>query len=570
MSKKDLLQEIKERVDIVDLIGEYITLKKAGQNYKGLCPFHSEKTPSFTVNPSKQIFYCFGCHRGGDQITFIMDYENLSFKEAVTLLCERAGINPEVFHGRSSNYKGIYYEINKEATRFYNNQLLNSKKALDYFKTRGLSDETIEGYELGYSSPEKDLLFRHLLKQGFKEEDIYKTGLVNFGNGKPFDFFRDRIMFPIFDSNSKCIAFGGRRLSEIKTIPKYINSPETAVFKKGESVFGINKAKNAITQKGYSVVVEGYMDVLMCHQFGFTNVVAPLGTALTEGHLKKLKKYSEKLLLVFDGDNAGIEAVKRALAIAFSQAMNTKIALLPNAEDPDSILRKRGGVALAECLSKAITPVAFYFRLYGKNNLDCVRRLLHLVQSTQDRLLREDTLREISERSGINELILRQELDTIEKTKNRKKPMSRETTKLSVQEVDRTEEFFVKTLLSCPTTIRDKFRDVDLGCFQDKNVRTLLQRLFNAPPYENRQLIEWLLENCQADEKAMLLRIAVETEEETYSVNAAEDCLKRIMLKAIDRRMKEATANGSVDLINRLLLEKRRLSAETFDQERSG
>ncbi len=563
MKKEDILHEIKERVDIVDLISEYVTLKRAGQNFKGLCPFHQEKTPSFTVNPSKQIFYCFGCHKGGDQIAFLMAHESLTFNEALSKLCERAGIVPDSLRS-GFNYKDVLYKINKEAASFYNSQLFQNKRALDYFKSRSIGEEVIKLNELGYSLFQRDSLLKHLTNQGYEQKDILKSGLVHQGNGAPFDFFRDRIMFPIIDANGKYLAFGGRRLSEQKGVPKYINSAESPVFKKGDTLFGIHRAKGAISQKGYSMIVEGYMDVLMCHQYGFLNVTAPLGTAITEGHLKRLKKYSNNLLVVFDGDSAGISAARRTVEIAFAQSMNVKIALLPPSEDPDSFLRKHGADAFSVVLSKSLSPVAFYFRLYGKNVVDCVRKILSLLSLSADKLQREAVFSELTERSGMNELSLRQELDSILKSKDFRPNTKDKPPKIIKKETNRTEELFLKILLSSPCNLRSKLKDADLQCFEDPAVKRLLERLICVSPDINGQdLLDLLMSSSATEERDLLLRIMVEDPVEDYkSLEAAEDCLRSIVLKSIEKGMKEATQSGNIELINRLLLQKRQLSAQ--------
>ncbi len=569
MGYEEIIEEIKSKVDIVDLISNYVDLKRAGQNLKGLCPFHQERTPSFTVNPSKQIFYCFGCHKGGDHISFIMAYENVSFNEALMSLCEMAGIRPDASFGPYGS-RDIFFKINKEAVRFYHNQLLNNQRAMGYLRSRAITDETIENYELGYSPAERDSLLRHLIGQGFKQEDIVKVGLANIRNGQPLDFFRDRIMFPIVDLNAKVLSFGGRALSEQTGTPKYINTAESPVFKKREALFGLHKAKHAISQKGYSAVVEGYMDVLMCHQHGFFNVVAPLGTAITEAHLRRLKKYSNNILVVFDGDKPGITAAKRALELALSQSMNVKISLLPNAEDPDSILKKQGAGALAEVFSRALSLVSFCFKLYGKDPVDFVRKTLSVLLLSEDRLQREEAIKELADKSGINELSIRHEMNKLSDVKkNPKKARSEVSISL---ESNKTEEFFLRTVLCSPApmfgSILSKLREIDLQYFNDPTVKNLLKKLLDFPYHEKGDLIEGLLKGCDIDERELLLRVSVdEPLEYDKACVIAEDCLRKIALKAIERKMKEATQCGNIELLNRLLMQKRELS--TSNEQRA-
>ncbi len=561
MGYEETIEEIKSKVDIVDLISNYVDLKRSGQNFKGLCPFHHEKTPSFTVNPSKQIFYCFGCHRGGDQISFIMAYENVSFNEAIMSLCEMAGIKPDTSFGDYGS-KEIFFKINKEAVRFYHTQLLNNQRAMGYLRARSVKNETIEDYELGYSPAERDSLIKHLVGQGYNQEDIIKAGLASLGKGQPYDFFRDRIMFPIFDSNAKVVSFGGRTLSEQNGIPKYINSAENPLFRKREALFGLHKAKNAISQKGYSALVEGYMDVLMCHQYGFLNVVAPLGTAITEAHIKRLKKYSNNLLVVFDGDRPGIAAAKRALELALSQSMNVKIALLPNSQDPDSLLRSQGADALAEVFSRALSPVAFIFKLYGKNPVDFVRKTLSVMLLSEDRLQREEALKELVQRSDMNELTIRQELNRLSEIKNSPKKTKAESAIKITGDTNKTEEFFLRAVLCSPASMLSRLKEIDLQYFNDPTVKKLLQKLMDTTYHVKGDLIEGLISRCDFEERELLLRLSMDESLESHNVcDVAEDCLRMIAINTIEKRMKEATQCGNIELVNRLLLQKRQLSS---------
>jgi len=271
MDFQNILEEIKKRLDIVDVISDYIDLKKSGQYFKALCPFHSEKTPSFTVSPARQIFHCFGCGKGGDIFTFIMEYEKVSFIEAVSILATKAGLDLnkiDKYRTLTSSSKEKLYKIYEESLNFYISQLKKSEKAKTYLKERGINDEMSNMFSLGYAPKDRDSLYKYLKSKGFEDATIKISGLVTYGDS-PLDFFRDRLIIPIHNLSGKVVAFGGRLIENSDNLPKYINSSESPIFKKGETVYGLYHAKKTIKQKGYACIVEGYFDVILSHKFGF-------------------------------------------------------------------------------------------------------------------------------------------------------------------------------------------------------------------------------------------------------------------------------------------------------------
>ncbi|MDI6802005.1 MAG: DNA primase [Thermodesulfovibrionales bacterium] len=569
-----IIEEIKSRLDIVDLVSETIALKKAGQNYKGLCPFHSEKTPSFTVNPSKQIFHCFGCNKGGDMFTFIMDHENMTFQEAVSYLANKAGISIEgrISHGIGKGLKESLFNIYKETLYFFQSNLKNSK-ALTYLKNRGLADDTIEKFSLGYSKKEKNALFAYLKGHGFSDEHLKTSRLFNFSaaDGAAYDFFRDRLMFPIFDLQGRVIAFGGRALTATANIPKYINSPESAIFKKGDSIYGINMAKNYITQKGYSIIVEGYLDVIMCHQYGFHNTVAPLGTALTAGQLRKLKRFSDKVLLIFDGDTAGISATKRSVELCYAEGMPAKIVLLPSGDDPDTLLRKHGAEHLKQYIGRAITPLEFILKAMSRSKLDAVRYSLQLISSCHDSLQRDDALRELSDRSKINELTLREELKAISNRKTEvlmrdsrnHRPNNIDTL---VQSGNKEEKILLNIALSSLEKAALIVRLLDPEAIENNIIRGIFEKIktYIADGHEHLTA-EDLLSGCDNEEQKIITMLSINTEiDKEYIDKNIEDCLKKITLKNLEKRLKEAERNGDAKLLHSLLTERKRISQKTF------
>lgn len=561
------VEDIKSRIDIIDLIAEHVELKRAGQNYKGLCPFHSEKTPSFMVNPSKQIFHCFGCHKGGDIFAFVMNYENMTFHEAVSHLAQKAGIKLENRSQKSEVRSGLkenLFAIQKEAIIFFQNNLKISKQAISYLDKRGLNSDIIEVFSIGYTRNEKDALFSHLKAKGFAMEHIKASGLVNFGEHGIYDFFRDRLMFPIFDLHGRTIAFGGRILSNSKNAPKYINSPDSIIFKKGESSYGLNIAKNSITQKGYSIIVEGYLDVISCHQYGFTNAIAPLGTALTPGQLKRLKRFSNKVLLVFDGDSAGISATKRSIELCYAEGMIVKILLLPQGEDPDTFLRKHGEESFRKYMGKAISPVEFLLKVSGRSKLDAVRYMLQIISSCPDPLQRDETIRELSDRSKINELTLREELKSIgqkkqitehriQRTENR-----RQKTDILSPCINREEHILLNIALSFPDRAALIANNIDPRIIEDPGIRGIFEKIKKGLSMEK------LLSMCDEEEQRLITMLSINTEiDEEHVEESIEGCLKAIAMRKLERQIKSAGEAGDVKLLNSLFSEKKSLSQKS-------
>ncbi|MBI5101365.1 MAG: DNA primase [Nitrospirae bacterium] len=338
MKNDRLLEDIKSRVDIFDLVSGYVQLKKAGQNWKGLCPFHGEKTPSFTVNQSKQIFHCFGCGAGGDVFAFVMKYDNVSFNEALRTLARKAGIAlPDGNIDRRAVLRDEKIrDVLVEAADYFRDQLRKSSRALEYLGRRGISAESTENFKIGYAPAGWSNLLRHLRGRGVNEKEITEAGLAVVGGKGTYDMFRDRTMFPIMNMSGGVIAFGGRAFDDAQ--PKYINSPETPVFRKSETLFGLYNAKESIRRGNMVLLTEGYLDVIVCHQFGFANAVAPLGTALTQSHVQKIRTLAGRVVLMFDGDAAGRSAAKRAVSLICQSNLKASVLILPDGEDPDSYL----------------------------------------------------------------------------------------------------------------------------------------------------------------------------------------------------------------------------------------
>ena len=358
----EIIEEVRNQNDIVDVISEYVKLQKKGANYFGLCPFHNEKSPSFSVSPGKQMYYCFGCGEGGNVISFVMKYENYSFIEAVQMLASRAGIElPQVTRSKeekeNADKRSQILTINTLAAKFYYYMLKSEKGALAYHYLRGreLSDNTITGFGLGYSDKYSDSLYKYMKSKGYKDDILKETGLFTFEEKGVHDKFWNRVMFPIMDVNNKVIAFGGRVMGDGK--PKYLNSPETKIFDKSRNLYGLNIARTS--RKGYLLICEGYMDVISLHQAGFNNAVAALGTSFTSGHASLIKRYAKEVVLTFDSDGAGIKAALRAIPILREAGLSIKVLSMKPYKDPDEFIKALGPEAYEERIEKATNYFIF-------------------------------------------------------------------------------------------------------------------------------------------------------------------------------------------------------------------
>ena len=364
----NVLDEIRDRADIVDLIGEYVDLKRSGSNYMGLCPFHSEKTPSFSVSPSKSIFKCFGCGVGGDVITFIMKRENLNFPEAVEFLAEKYNVRLSEYKDENKearDKRNRLYDINREAAMHFLNNLSSSPKAQKYLRDRGLSDKTIRAYGLGYSKDSWTDLYDHLTKLGYKEEELLDLNLISKSkNGNYIDRFRDRVMFPIINRNNKVIAFGARGFGDAK--PKYLNSRETPIFHKGSNLFNMNIVSRESSRERI-ILVEGYMDVISLYNSGINYSVASLGTSLTEDQAAIIKKMAKDIYICYDSDKAGINATSRAIDIFLSKSCKPKIIELEGGLDPDDFIKKYGMEGFENKIKSAISYIDFKIKILREN-----------------------------------------------------------------------------------------------------------------------------------------------------------------------------------------------------------
>ncbi|GAB6118079.1 DNA primase [Thermoanaerobacter brockii subsp. lactiethylicus] len=418
---KEMIEKVIEANDIIDVISEYVELKKAGKEFKGLCPFHREKTPSFMVSQEKQVYHCFGCNASGNVVTFIMDIENLTFKEAIEFLADRVGITLEetVLTEREYQRKKLIdeiYKVNKLATMYFYNKLFSEegRQALTYIRKRGLTEATIKKFGIGYSSPHGNGLLNFLKEKGYTESFLVKAGLLSQKNNRYYDRFRNRVMFPIIDVKGNVIGFGGRSIDD--SLPKYLNTPETEVFKKGKTLFAINFAKK--TQQDKFIIVEGYMDAISLHQAGIDCAVASLGTALTEDQARLIKRYKGNVVIAYDADEAGISAALRGLDILDELNLNIKVLTIPYGKDPDEFIKKEGVNAFNQLIENADSLIEFKAKVFRKNlDLDnpqdriiYVKKIAKDIAKLSDEVKREVYISSVAKVAQIPENAVRTEV----------------------------------------------------------------------------------------------------------------------------------------------------------------
>ena len=416
---QDKIDEIKSVADIVSVIGDYVELKRAGSNYVGLCPFHNEKTPSFSVSPSKGIFHCFGCGVGGDVISFIMQKEGMSYPEAIKFLADKLGILVETNEVNKEKYehRKKLFEINNEAKLFYYKNLLINDIPKDYIKKRNLNNNLINKFIIGYADG-KNSLYRHLLQKGYQKDDIIEVGLINQDEkGNVYDKFRNRLMFPIIDIRGNVIGFGGRALADSRA--KYMNSPQSLAYDKSKNVYGVSNLKNS-TKVGKIILVEGYMDVISLTNYGFDYAIASLGTSLTHDQAKLIKRYCKNIYICYDGDSAGQKATSRAIEIFKEQDISPNIIVIPDNMDPDDYIKQYGNESFDRLIDNAVDSVIYeYKKILQKYDINDVKEKIQLIDdlttllSKLDReVIRDEYIKRFSDDLNIEYLSLKKDVSS--------------------------------------------------------------------------------------------------------------------------------------------------------------
>lgn len=541
----ELIDEIRNSNDIVDVISKYITLKRSGRNFFGLCPFHKEKSPSFAVSPDKQIFHCFGCGAGGNVIHFISKIENLSFRESLELLANRVNIELPTLQNNEDDktlkLKSKVYEINKIAAEFYHENLYKptSKIAQEYIKKRKLDNRTLKAFSIGYAG-NFDELYKILKSKGYTEEEMLASSLVKkSADGRYMDSFRKRLMFPIQDVRDRVIAFGGRVLDDSK--PKYINSPENIVYSKGRNLFGLNVARKHETKE--IIIVEGYMDAISLYQRGITNVVASLGTALTEAQGRLLRKHSEKIILGYDADGAGQAAILRGMEILQNMGCDIRVLQIEGAKDPDEYVTKYGPERFQKCVENAISLVEFKVKMLKKDlNLEVtsdkikfLNEIAKILAKVTNQMEREIYIEKLSRDYQISKEAIQAEVNKIMYAnssggKKLEKPVRtykvnnlQESTQVS-KDILKRENMVIYLLMNSPEKTYEKLKNVvNSQNFQDTINAQILGKLYEELEKGNSNISQIL--NQEQDENLVnrLTEIMAYDFEITDMDKAAED-----------------------------------------------
>jgi DNA primase len=514
---EDLIERVKDAADIVEIITEHVQLRKAGRNFVGLCPFHNEKTPSFSVNPDLQIYKCFGCGAGGNVFRFLQEVDRISFIEAVSFLAERHGIQLETQQNRSdtADTSDALYQANDLARKYFQYLLHQEEgvKALEYFKQRGLEDETLERFGLGYAPPGWDGLLKVAGQRHFKANDLKMAGLLSHNEQRNsyYDRFRDRVTFPIANVSGRTIGFGARTLDP-EGQPKYLNSPETPIYRKSQVLYGLDHSREAIRKADTALVVEGYMDQISLFQAGIHNAVASAGTALTPEHCRLLGRYAKRIVLLFDGDAAGSAAAVRGLEALITNGLEALVVSLPDNHDPDSFIRKNGIDGLNTAIEQAQSGLDFLLRQFGRQwdlqtmsgKAQAIESVKPLLAQTRDPVRRDLLLREFSQRLGVGENALRQEVG--QQMRRHAPRAAREAAPKPIRrELPRHEREFMGFLLKHPTYIGPTAERLESKHFSDERAQGLAAILFGQYATASQLDLAMLLNRIEDSDLAELV-----------------------------------------------------------------
>ena len=601
---EEKIEEIKNAADIVEVVSDYVLLKKTGKNYSGLCPFHTEKDASFTVSPAKQIFHCFGCNTGGNVFNFLIRHDGVSFPEAVRLLARRYGIDlPERKMSQAMREQISEREkllaINRMAMDYYHWNLLHEsygKQAMAYLKKRAMAPSIIDRFQLGYARDAWDGLRNYLQNKRVPVELIEKSGLViprKSGTGY-YDRFRERIIFPIYNLNKQVVGFGGRVLDE--SLPKYLNSPETPVYSKSKSLYGLHLARNKCRETRTVYIVEGYFDLLALHQYGVENAGATLGTALTTEHIHMIKGFAEKVILVFDGDDAGIQASLRSVGIFIEKGMQARVMLLPKGHDPDSFMRKYGLEAFKALAAKSRSVIMFIMesaqKKYGLSvdgKMQILEDLKMPLASIEDATARETYIKEVSEHLGVKEYSLKEKVDEaalaiqkasvaysnrpighIQQENHSKRPLKKTDRQQATG--TRLERQILAMMLQYPEILPDIIQNRVLDHFVTEALKTLGELILSMKNEKERDVSN-LISIVDGDEKRNILA-SLSIKEEMWN---RKGCLK-VITKFIQNsplrygvslmeQIKAAEKDNNQDLLFKLLQEKQNIAVSNERQK---
>jgi len=591
---EDTVKAIKNTADIVEIISETVILKKAGKNYIGLCPFHSEKTPSFTVSPDKQIFFCFGCRAGGNVFSFLMKHDGLQFPEAAKMLARRYGIDvpeaqPSAAQAQRANERERLLSINRQARDFFHHCLVKDRlgqPGREYLERRQISGEFIESFQLGYVPAGWDHVIKYFSKKRVSLKLLEKAGLVVPKKDQKgyYDRFRNRIIFPIFDVSNQVIAFGGRVLDD--ALPKYLNSPDTPVYNKSRSLYGLSRAKRKCRKSGRVYIVEGYFDLLTLHMHGIENAVATLGTALTTDHLRVLKGFSEQAILVFDSDVAGIKAAKRSTGLFRQENIEGRIVILPTGHDPDSYLRKYGTQAFREISDKALGIMPFLMQTaekrYGstiEGKIRVVEAMIAPLAAIGDKVARSLHIKQLAERIGIEETAIIEkvryalEQEAARTSRNAGRPIPTNTVTAasghsppapSARQVDgdasRLESKLVAMMLQYPEIINEIIDNKVLTYFTDGCLKAIGETVVAYDKYTTNHIPEII--NKMNDAKSRETVAALSIQDDSWDYEGCRRLITQFLSSCTRRqnnllqKIRAAEESNNLELLLELLKQK--------------
>lgn len=533
MLSRQTVDQVKAFTDIISIISDYIPLKRKGRNFVGFCPFHSEKTPSFTVSPDKLIWHCFGCHESGDLIAFVRKIDNLSFVEAVTVIAKKIGV--EVTEDETSPFitqeekdfkqvRDILFSIRD----YFEAALLHASSAKSYFLDRGLTERTIKEFHLGYAPDTNDLV-PLLIQQGFSERNIQRTGVFYLNQAGQLELrFRGRVIYPIIDYQGRTVGFGGRIFSQIDTaLAKYINSEETPFFNKRKLLFGLSLATQSIREKGFAILMEGYMDVIMAHQFGFKNTVGSMGTALTEDHIQKLKRFTRTVYLAMDSDAAGQKAIERSLELLRKYEFNIFIVHY-DAKDPADFLMQNGQDAFSEILKKAQSYIDYMYlqakKRYGMSSIELKSRIIGeiipLLKKETDPIIQSHYVKNIAKDLGVDfELILAR----LKKVDNMSTLKRIDTFNRQKDRFQKAEEILIYLMATDLEKRARILESLTIDEWHDDKIRSLVSFIQNSSLTNNE-----LVDICNSEDQSLLAKIIIEGPEKQYHLENTDACIQLV------------------------------------------
>ncbi len=571
-SNKDVIEELRLHSDIVETIERYVPLKKAGGRFKACCPFHKEKTPSFHVDPTKQLYHCFGCGAGGDVFSFVMQYENVAFPEAARILAERAGIRFEQQHQDQPSDgidKSSLYRLHEELAQFYANTLekhADAQKARAYLKERDL-DAARGDFQLGFAPPQTGAVMEWAQQRKHAPALLEKAGVLlpSDRGGAPYDRFRGRLMFPIRDEQGRVVGFSGRILDQ-SSQAKYVNSPETALFKKSRLLYGLDRARQHMTQERRAVVCEGQIDVIRCHLAGICTAVAPQGTALTEAHALLLKRYADEVVLVFDSDTAGQNATLRGAEMLLQVGLTMRVTALPPGDDPDTIVRKQGAEAMKSMINSAHSMVTFQVGILRERGeldtqagqLRAARAVLETIAHAPGAVQREQYIRESAECLKISEDALRQDMMRMLRPGRARQPEERTATPAPTHPAH--EAGLIELIIAHPEVLNIVHQYVPPEAITDPDCRRILETIMAEPDLDHINLVGILAdssETCRRLVARLQMTARAITGTEVSCTHAAQDIILALRIKLLDRQirecldnMKTATGHKKRELVN--------------------